>query len=467
MKKRRFRVLKAFLITPIVISVIFYILLAWYYKDSFSYGTWINGVYATGKTIDDIDQELLKMNNHSELILLLPDGESALLDLNQMDYQMDYKGPLISLLNQQNPFSWGMNLFNLNGMIIQAKCTYDVGLLDAQLEQLSFFQTAIDGRFDEIKIEKEEDGYQCTFSQESLLNTEEAKRRIEKALLRGESTVNLYDAACYFSYEQTEQDLQTLLLWDKIQELQSFTFTFVFGEQEETIDKRIVSNWIDTDTDGTILLDEDGEILIDESKIDDYMKRISDIYNTLEFPRTYTTFQGNEVTINQGNYGNSFDVEEETAYLKQAFYQNQSESHVVNYSERALYQGADYIGPDYIEVNLSAQKMYVIIGHELFAETDVVTGNVSTGMQTKPRICYIYAKQENRTLRGDGYAAQVDYWMPVYGGVGIHDAKWRSRFGGEIYKRSGSHGCINTPRDIMEQIYEVSFVGMPVIIYNE
>jgi lipoprotein-anchoring transpeptidase ErfK/SrfK len=54
--------------------------------------------------------------------------------------------------------------------------------------------------------------------------------------------------------------------------------------------------------------------------------------------------------------------------------------------------------------------------------------------------------------------------MPVYKGVGIHDASWRSSFGGEIYKTSGSHGCINVPTDVMPTIYNSVPKGTPVII---
>ena len=59
----------------------------------------------------------------------------------------------------------------------------------------------------------------------------------------------------------------------------------------------------------------------------------------------------------------------------------------------------------------------------------------------------------------------MKYWMPVKGGIGLHDASWRKEFGGEIYKTNGSHGCINIPRDVMKEIYENFEVGTPVIMF--
>ena len=59
----------------------------------------------------------------------------------------------------------------------------------------------------------------------------------------------------------------------------------------------------------------------------------------------------------------------------------------------------------------------------------------------------------------------MKYWMPVVGNVGIHDADWRRDFGGEIYLTNGSHGCINTPPDVMSELYELVEKGTPVVMF--
>ena len=51
------------------------------------------------------------------------------------------------------------------------------------------------------------------------------------------------------------------------------------------------------------------------------------------------------------------------------------------------------------------------------------------------------------------------------GGFGIHDASWRSYFGGDIYKGNGSHGCVNAPHDKAAEIYEHTDLNTPVFIY--
>ena len=56
--------------------------------------------------------------------------------------------------------------------------------------------------------------------------------------------------------------------------------------------------------------------------------------------------------------------------------------------------------------------------------------------------------------------------MPFYYNVGLHDAPWRNRFGGSIYKRSGSHGCVNLPPKVAETIFANIEKGTPVVCYR-
>ena len=48
----------------------------------------------------------------------------------------------------------------------------------------------------------------------------------------------------------------------------------------------------------------------------------------------------------------------------------------------------------------------------------------------------------------------------------MHDASWRSEFGGNIYRTNGSHGCINLPYSAAQEIYELVEKNTPVICYH-
>ena len=56
--------------------------------------------------------------------------------------------------------------------------------------------------------------------------------------------------------------------------------------------------------------------------------------------------------------------------------------------------------------------------------------------------------------------------MPFNGGIGFHDASWRNTFGGTIYKKNGSHGCVNMPYAAAKTYLKMCMPDMPVICYN-
>ena len=135
------------------------------------------------------------------------------------------------------------------------------------------------------------------------------------------------------------------------------------------------------------------------------------------------------------------------------------------YLKDITFEGRSRVETTYVEVDLTAQKMFYFENEERILETDVVTGCVANGTDTPEMVGYVYSKSENAVLKGKNYRSHVDYWMPVYGGIGIHDADWRDEFGGDIYMKSGSHGCVNTPPEIMGEFYERVQRGTPVVIH--
>jgi len=56
--------------------------------------------------------------------------------------------------------------------------------------------------------------------------------------------------------------------------------------------------------------------------------------------------------------------------------------------------------------------------------------------------------------------------MPFNNGIGLHDATWKSKFGGVVYKGNGSHGCVNCPLDLAKTIYNSIDVNTPVVCFK-
>jgi len=134
-------------------------------------------------------------------------------------------------------------------------------------------------------------------------------------------------------------------------------------------------------------------------------------------------------------------------------------------SRGATHDGYDF-GQTYIEVDLATQHLYFYKDGQIIIESPLVSGNVSKNHTTPPGLFELYYKQTDRILRGADYATPVKYWMPFNGGIGLHDADWRSKFGGTIYQTNGSHGCINLPPKVAAQVYENAYKGIPIICCN-
>ena len=213
------------------------------------------------------------------------------------------------------------------------------------------------------------------------------------------------------------------------------------------------------------VLDEQGKLCADEEKVFAFVDWLADTYDTVGAERTFHATRGDIVKVEGGIYGNLIDREAEKEYLLDAFLQKKAEIHTPVYSQMARKQGLDDIGDTYIEVDMTEQKMYYYEKGVLKLETEIVTGNMRRRMGTPEGVNFVYNKQKNRVLRGPGYASPVKFWMPVKGGIGIHDAGWRKEFGGDIYQTAGSHGCINTPKDKMEELFDCVQIGTPVVMF--
>lgn len=127
------------------------------------------------------------------------------------------------------------------------------------------------------------------------------------------------------------------------------------------------------------------------------------------------------------------------------------------------------VGTTYIEIDLDMQHMWYFENGKLVISTPVVTGN-KYSHDTSTGLYDVYDKQSPARLVGETWDTYVNYWMAVtYDGIGIHDATWRGdwEYGGNTYTYNGSHGCINTPYEKVEEMYERVEVGTPVVIYEK
>lgn len=106
----------------------------------------------------------------------------------------------------------------------------------------------------------------------------------------------------------------------------------------------------------------------------------------------------------------------------------------------------------YIKISISKQKLWYFKNGKAIYSSSVVTGQRNRH-DTRKGTYSLRGKAKNVYLVGLDYKSFVNYWMPIYADVGLHDATWRWSFGGSIYRYNGSHGCVNLPLRTAKYIY--------------
>lgn len=470
--KKLFRFLILFLVGGLVLGTAMFFALAMYYRNNFPVNTWINGVYCTGKTVEQVNEELVNAQKASSLYVVDAEDSSWEIAMSAADVRPDFTADLKKYLKKNATFYWLENLQQAVQSELQlSRYEMDEGKLRECFDSLPFVAAERE-RVQGVFVRDSADGYYLQDDNSMRLDSEKAFTYLKECLSNGQTTIDLAAGECYRDVPDSESDLVQRKIWEQICEFtdRCGSLAYDMGTETVSISAEDAASFLQKQPGNNIpFLDEEGKLAVNEEAVQEWVERLASRYDTWGTEREFEATRGDTVTVKYVTYGTQLDVGAETDYLLGALRGTAdavgSLPHVPAYSHQGYVRGLDDIGSTYIEIDMTEQKMYYYEDGEMLLETDVVTGNTGRRMGTPQGINFVYAKQRNRTLRGANYASFVKYWMPVKGNVGIHDASWRAKFGGQIYKTNGSHGCINTPSGKMSELYEMVEVGTPVITF--
>lgn len=430
-----------------------------YFINHFYFGSSINCINVSGKSVKDAEAKILaEANGYS---LELEERDNVKDKINGIDINLQYNlGTKVEeLKNNQNPFGWIYALFISKEYKAAEITTYDENLLKEKYNKLSCFQNDNIVEPKNPSFEYTENGYVVADEvYGNKLNTDCLYKQIVNAIVNGEKTLNLNATGCYENPQYTTKSTETINAKNILNKYAASKITYSFGEKQEVLDGSTIHNWLNIDDNYTILLD--------EKKVKDYVKKLANTYNTDGAIREFTTSLGTKTKVSGGDYGWIIDISKETKDLIEIIKEGQSITKEPAYMQTAISRDINDIGNTYVEINLNKQHLWYYKKGTLIVEGDVVTGNVSNGNSTPVGIYTLKFKEKNATLKGQGYSTKVDFWMPFNGGIGIHDANWRGSFGGKIYMTNGSHGCVNAPYYLANTIFNNIEEGTPIICYS-
>lgn len=209
--------------------------------------------------------------------------------------------------------------------------------------------------------------------------------------------------------------------------------------------------------------EKDMSLSFSDSALAKYTKKMNDKYRRNAGRGMFRTTGGSTVNLMVDYSGRGIDTEELSRDIRHCMENGISGNRTATYLNTGTSSGMPYNGT-YIEVNLSAQRIWFYKGGELIVTCPIVSGCVTEGWCTPTGVYSIYSKFVNRWISGGQY--YVNYFMAYRGNYGLHDATWRNEFGGDIYLTEGSHGCPNLPIEAAMTIYRNSSIGTKVIIYG-
>lgn len=442
-------------------------LFLWYwnyrtYQNVFYEGTLINGMDVSHQTVDQAATAAAQLPE-SVITLQLLDGTETI-DCSAIDLKVVCDVDEVQdLLQQQDPEHWYQNQQQTHSYQVSRTYQWQETLLESAVQDLQAVSGPQVKAPKDAYLEKTSKGFVIIPEDHgNTLNVSRVVQVIQTALQAGQFEVDLVENDCYETASILQDDPNLVQKKDALNTLCQREIRIDLTDGEEILDVTILSDWLQFD--GT-------NAVFDTQKVDDYVSYLVGTYTTYGTERDFHTSKGTVISVGGSDgdtYGFYMDPVETKARLWSALESKGGSTVVPAWTSTALVRDSvnGDIGTTYVEISIEDQHMWYYRDGELYVDTDVTTGMMVPGRMTPTGVFQIMNKLEDYTMTGSYGSAWSNYVMPIdWSGICIHDAPWRSLYGGDYYIQDGSHGCINTPYEPMKAIFEVIELGTPVVIY--
>jgi len=447
------------IIISICTLIVIYFGMTIYFMNHFYFGSKINSINISGKSVEDVNEQMVFKLQTYKLNIKERGGKNEQIRSDEIGLKYNSGGQFKDFKDRQNPYKWISAFFNTEASKMIEGVKYDKDLLKKRVDKLSCFESGNIIQPKNPSFKYTDNGYAIVGEVNgNKVNKDILYASASEAILKEKTTIDLDSINCYIKPLYTSNSPKIVDTKNILNKYVFSKITYVFGEGEELLDGSKINKWL--------TVDENFKVTFNEKEVKNYIDVLSDNYNTIGKRRNLVSSSGKEINIGGGDYGWSINRAKETQALISAIKEGKTISKEPEYIQTALSHGINDMGDTYVEIDLTEQHLWFYKNGSLIVQGDIVTGNANGKNTTPGGIYSLKYKERNAILKGPGYASPVTFWMPFNGGIGIHDASWRSQFGGEIYKTDGSHGCINSPYYLAKTIFNNIEPGIPVVCYN-
>ncbi len=436
-----------------------YIGIALYFTGHFLFNTYVDDIYAFNKTPSEIEAEAAKDLRDYTLFVVGRGDIKEFITADEIGLEMSVDDQFKDALKDQSPFIWPKYLFGETHIVTEDITKYSRESVVDKTGKMAIFkkENMIPPVDAHVSEESGDDGFFVVPEDPGRMPIrDKVTDEICSALDVLDSRIELSDE-CYETPSVYSDNEELADLCDNLNKYCRAVITYEFGQDSVVVDGTRIREWCDIE--GT-------SVTLNEEKVRDFVNSMAREYDTFGKSRNIASARGGEVSITGGDYGWWMDRASETSELIEAVKKGEKTSRIPVYFATAAQYGDNDWGDSYVEIDLTSQHLWVHKNGQVVEESDFVSGCVNRKNPTPTGSYAITYKQRDATLVGENYSSPVKYWMPFNGNVGMHDASWRSEFGGWQYITNGSHGCINLPVSKAASIFDLVEKGEAVFVYG-
>lgn len=459
-----------------IVPLVLLVLVAAVYLGGVAY---FSGVFPPGTTIDGEDVSLMshedvaaeKSASHDDYTLHASgNGLDITVSASDIGLSVDGTAYVEEAAGELSPWAWPLSVASPDDLTAEESVTYDEESLSAIVTSAV---DAVTSDVDELGSEAivysaEQGAFLLDGSlDQRRLNADAVTEVMGQAALALQAEVEIGDD-CLEDASGTLSD--ALSAANALLGAAGTTLT-MNGTEVLSVPADLLASWV--------VIGDDLSVTLDEDAVATWVTENVGALDTAGAERTYTRADGKQVTVSGGTYGTVTNEDETTTSLLEILRGGTAQALEIPLRQSTGVTpdagGRDW-GNRYIDIDLTEQHVYMYDDSgTLIWESDCVTGDTTQGYDTPTGVYAVNSnKAMNQTLQGldydgDGepdYTSYVTYWIPFVNNlIALHDADWRSSFGGTIYQGNGSHGCVNLPVDKAAQLYELAQVGDCVVVH--
>ena len=428
-------------------------------KEPFNFEQAFSNINVKSMIVNELDKQLSSKLDDYKLTLEEKEGKTEELAGESFALKYYLSDETKNLDNIDDPNLWIFSILNPKDSKEGAGISFNEDLLRNNINNLSCFQNVIEPKNPSIEYKDGSyvlvDGVIGNKVDSNLLYDS-----IVNAFTQGETKINLESLGCYIVPKYTSDSQEVTNALNELNTYSKRSVTYTIGSNQESLDSATINSWL--------RVDDDFNVTFNYDDVYGFVNSLASKYTTVGKTRNFSSSSGGTVQVSGGVYGWRVDTSGEVENLISAI-KNGVSSKELTFSQKGVaFLGDNDIGNSYVEIDLGRQHLWLYIDGTLIMDTNVISGNVSKNYTTPPGVYSLYYKQRDQILRGADYATPVAFWMPFNGGIGLHDASWRTAeelANPKTYLTEGSHGCVNMTYDAAKKIYDNVWAGIPIVCY--